>query len=147
MMSNLASLKHTLMRRVVGSACIVGVGLLCSAAAADDPYGDWVGTLVADKGRNCPVANQSFMQITPKHILFAPETGTLILRGKPDKATQHYHAQLMMEDATHKPLPMVFEAHPVGETFEGVYGTPECRAHITLTRPENRAWKNFIGTD
>jgi len=147
MMAVLAGFHKTLLGRLTGGTCIIGLGLLCGAAAADDPYGDWIGTLVADKGHNCPVNTPSLMQITPKHMVFAPETGALILRGKPDKATQHYHADLMMEDANHKPLPMVFEAHPVGDTFEGVYGTPECRAHLTLKRPESRAWKNFIGAD
>lgn len=122
---------------------------LCTAAgsAADDPYGDWIGTLVTDQGHNCPVNSTSLLQIKPKRMIFNPEMGSLVLRGKPDKAKQHYHAQLVMEDANHKPLPMVFEAHPVGDTFEGVYGTPECRAHITLKRPESRSWKNFLGND
>ncbi|WP_099048312.1 hypothetical protein [Acetobacter senegalensis] len=125
------------------------VAALCGAAApaADDPYGDWVGTLVKDQGHNCPVNGTSLLQIQPKRMIFTPEMGSLVLRGKPDKAKQHYHAQLVMEDANHKPLPMVFEAHPVGDTFEGVYGTPECRAHITLKRPESRSWKNFLGND
>lgn len=141
-------LENTVARRLKQAAGLLCIGLLCGAAtAADDPYGNWIGTLVADKGHNCPVNAPSLMQIMPQHILFAPEDGSLILRGKPDKATQHYHAQLLMQDANHKPLPMVFEAHPVGNTFEGVYGTPECRAHITLKRPENHAFRNFVGND
>lgn len=144
--------RFSLLRPFNGAASCAGLavaGLLCGAAgsAADDPYGDWIGTLVADQGHNCPVNGVSLMQIEPKRIIFAPETGSLVLRGKPNKETQHYHAQLLMQDANHKPLPMVFEAHPVGDTFEGVYGTPECRAHITLKRPENRTWKNFLGNE
>ncbi|OUI86624.1 hypothetical protein HK11_12670 [Acetobacter sp. DmW_043] len=115
-----------------------------ASLAANDPYGDWVGTLVTEKGLNCPTYAQSLMQIEPHRMVFVPATGSLILRGVPNKATQHYHAQLLLEDAAHKPLPIVFEAHPSGTTFEGVYGTPECRAHITLTRPEHNAWKNFL---
>lgn len=87
------------------------------------------------------------MQIEPKRMIFVPEMGTLILRGTPDKSKQHYHAQLVLKDAKNQPLPMVFEAHPAGDTFEGIYGTPECRAHVTLHRPENRSWKNFLGND
>ncbi|MFT9330869.1 hypothetical protein [Acetobacter persici] len=135
--------------RTLPLAGLAVLALLCGAAgpAADDPYGEWIGTLVAEKGHNCPVHTVSLMQIQPKHITFTPEMGALVLRGVPDKKTQHYHAQLILQDSHHQQLPMVFEAHPVGDTFEGVYGTPECRAHVTLKRPEGRAWKNFMGND
>ncbi|MBO1325216.1 hypothetical protein K2X14_08195 [Acetobacter sp. TBRC 12305] len=115
------------------------------ASAADDPYGDWVGTLVQDMGTDCPVNGTSLMQIETHKMIFVPETGSLILRGVPDKAKQHYHAQLVMKDAKNQTLPLVFEARPVGDTFEGVYGTPECRAHVTLRRPTSHALHNFLG--
>lgn len=138
-----------------GALALGSLGFFCTSAhaakqpasAADDPYGEWIGTLVQDKGENCPVNGTSLMQIEPKRMIFVPEMGTLILRGTPDKSKQHYHAQLVLKDAKNQPLPMVFEAHPAGDTFEGVYGTPECRAHVTLHRPENRSWKNFLGND
>ncbi|MFT8676035.1 MAG: hypothetical protein ABF990_10615 [Acetobacter sp.] len=122
-----------------------GAAHAATASAAEDPYGDWVGTLVQDMGADCPVNGQSLMQIESHKMIFVPETGSLILRGVPDKARQHYHAQLVMKDAKNQPLPMVFEAHPVGDTFEGVYGTPECRAHVTLRRPATRALDNYLG--
>lgn len=146
-------LKKNAFRQILATAGLLcGSWSACAAAAtsqqaANDPYGDWVGTLVADKGHNCPVNAPSLMQIEPKRMVFVPETASLILRGKPNKATQHYHAQLVLQDAAHKPLHIVFEAHPDGDTFKGIYGTPECRAHVTLTRPESRAWKNFMGDD
>ncbi|MFT8586614.1 hypothetical protein [Acetobacter papayae] len=147
-------LRARVLRRVSRKACVPMVGLAvvlggCAAAgapalapaahaasAAEDPYGDWVGTLVRDKGSNCPTAEESLMQIMPKHMLFAPQTGTLVLRGVPDKQKQHYHAQLVLQDNKNHPVVLVFEAHPVGDTFEGVYGASDCRAHITLKRPE-----------
>ncbi|MCX2567082.1 hypothetical protein OQ496_11530 [Acetobacter suratthaniensis] len=124
---------------ILGGCAVAGAPGLAPTAhatsAAEDPYGDWVGMLVREKGSNCPTAEESLMQIMPKHILFAPQTGTLVLRGVPDKQRQHYHAQLVLQDNKDHPVVLVFEAHPVGDTFEGVYGAADCRAHITLKRP------------
>lgn len=116
-----------------------------ATSSANDPYGDWIGVLVADKGRDCPTEGTSYMQIEPTKMIFVPETGNLVLRGVPNKERQHYHAQLILQDARKQPLPMVFEAHPMEDTFEGIYGTPTCRAHITLRRPENHKMNNFLG--
>lgn len=116
-----------------------------ATSAANDPYGEWIGTLVTDKGRDCPTQGLSYMQIKPTKMIFVPETSNLVLRGVPNKERQHYHAQLILQDARKQTLPMVFEAHPVDDTFEGVYGTPTCRAHITLRRPENHPMDNFMG--
>ena len=129
----------------MGWACFAPTpAALAATSAANDPYGDWTGTLVTDKGRDCPTEGPSFMQIEPDKIIFVPETGNLILRGVPNKERQHYHAQLVLQDARKQPLPMVFEAHPMDDTFEGVYGTPTCRAHITLRRPESHPMDNFL---
>lgn len=115
---------------------IVGVSLsACSSTAAHDPYGDWIGTLVRDQGEDCPVEEQSFMQVRHHHMIFVPGTGALILRGVPKKSRQFYHATLTLKDARGQPYPMVFIAHPKGKLFYGLYGTPDCRAHITLHRP------------
>ncbi len=132
---------------------LLGMGLagwqtmpaLAASSAAEDPYGDWTGVLVTDKGQDCPTEGLSYMEIKPKKMIFVPETGNLILHGVPDKERQHYHAQLILQDARKQTLPMVFEAHPVGDMFEGVYGTPTCRAHITLRRPNNHPLDNFLG--
>lgn len=132
---------------------LLGIGLAyfnvpsaqAATSAANDPYGDWTGVLVADQGKDCPTEGTSYMQIEPKKMIFVPETGNLVLRGVPNKLRQHYHAQLILQDAKKQPLPMVFEAHPVDDTFEGIYGTPTCRAHITLRRPEEHTWSNFLG--
>lgn len=124
---------------ILGGCAVAGAPGLAptahAASAAEDPYGDWVGVLVREQGSHCPTEEESLMQIMPKHMLFAPQTGTLVLRGVPDKKQQHYHAQLVLQDNTNHPVVLVFEAHPVGDTFEGVYGAADCRAHITLKRP------------
>lgn len=121
-------------RRVI--LFMAGISLCaCAATAAHDPYGDWVGTLVQDQGEDCPVDDPSFMQIRPHHMIFVPGTGALILRGIPKKSRQFYHATLTLKDARGQPYPMVFTAQPRGKFFYGLYGTPDCRAHITLHRP------------
>ena len=113
-----------------------GIGLCaCTATAAHDPYGDWVGTLVQDQGEDCPVDDPSFMQIRPHHMIFVPGTGALILRGIPKKSRQFYHATLTLKDARGQPYPMVFTAQPRGKFFYGLYGTPDCHAHVLLHRP------------
>lgn len=114
------------------------------ASAQDDPYGDWVGTLVTDKG-TCPDTYESVLQIRSDKLFFAPATGTLVLHGTPDKDHKRFHAQLMLKDAKDKPLPMVFEGHPEGDTIVGVFGTPNCRAHVVLQRPKNTGWSHFLG--
>lgn len=114
----------------------VGISLCaCSSTAARDPYGGWIGTLERDQGTECPVENPSFMQIRPKHMIFVPGTGALVLRGVPNKSRHDYRATLTLKDARGQPYPMVFMAQPKGKVFYGLYGTPDCRAHITLHRP------------
>ncbi|NHN89042.1 hypothetical protein [Acetobacter conturbans] len=132
--------------------CILVGGTLGAAAcpalaasdAQDDPTGDWSGMLVTDKG-TCPTQRESVLQVQANRLFFAPATGTLVLRGKPDKTSQRFHAQLVLKDMKGQPLPMVFDGHPEGDTIVGVFGTPNCRAHIVLTRPKGNAWKNFMG--
>ncbi|MFT8440754.1 hypothetical protein [Acetobacter fabarum] len=136
--------------QLCGYAALLGMGLAAlsparaATSAANDPYGDWTGMLVTDKGRDCPTEGLSYMQIQPKRMIFVPQMGNLVLHGVPNKERQHYHAQLILTDARKQPLPIVFEAHPIDDTFEGVYGTPTCRAHIILRRPENHPLDNFL---
>lgn len=114
------------------------------AETQQDPSGNWFGTLVTDKGK-CPDERESVLQVEPDRVAFTPETGTLVLHGKPDPDHHRFHAQLILMDMNHHPLPMVFEGHSEGDTIVGVYGTPTCRAHIVLKRAKSDAWKNFLG--
>ncbi|GBQ64408.1 hypothetical protein AA103196_0857 [Ameyamaea chiangmaiensis NBRC 103196] len=101
--------------------------------AAREPFGDWVGTLKTDAG-TCPDQISSTLQVSRTSVVFTPGDSALVLRGAhhPDGSV---HAELVLPDRNHKPLPMVFEGHPDGASFAGVFGTPTCRAHVTLTRP------------
>ncbi|QDH24397.1 hypothetical protein D5366_03055 [Neokomagataea tanensis] len=113
------------------------LGLLTACAGAPDPghdpEGRWVGKLIADQG-TCPTARSSTLQIRDKNILFTPEDGPLVLQGSYKAGTQHYHAELSMQDVNHQPLTMVFNGYPVGQTIGGLFGTNTCHAHITMTR-------------
>jgi len=100
---------------------------------AQDPTGLWTGALVTDQGK-CPTERNSSLQISQKNITFTPADGSLILHGTRGTDPNKFHAELVTQDANHKPLPMVFNALPVGLAIGGTYGTPSCRAHITLTR-------------
>ncbi|MCH4092397.1 hypothetical protein [Acetobacter sp.] len=148
------SVSHTFRAQMMIKGLLIGGllagGLLGSvaapalASAQDDPLGDWVGTLVTDKGA-CPDQKPSILQVRAERLFFAPGTGTLVLRGVPDKDHKRFHAQLLLKDMKDRPLPMVFEGRPEGDTIVGEYGTPNCRAHIVLTRPQGSAWQSFMG--
>ena len=135
---------HLLVSGLLTGSLLGGASSPALASAQDDPLGDWVGTLVTEKGA-CPDQKPSVLQVRSERLFFAPGTGTLVLRGVPEKDHKRFHAQLLLKDMKDRPLPMVFEGHPDGDTIVGVYGTPNCRAHIVLTRPQGSAWKNFMG--
>lgn len=135
---------HLLIGGLLAGGLLDGMASPAFASAQDDPLGDWIGTLVTDKG-TCPDQHPSVLQVRSERLFFAPGTGTLVLRGVPDKNHNRFHAQLLLKDMKGRPLPMVFEGHPEGDTIVGDYGTPNCRAHIVLTRPQGSAWKNFMG--
>ncbi|GBR05566.1 hypothetical protein [Acetobacter oeni] len=128
----------------LGAALHFAPSARAASDAQSDPTGLWTGTLVTDQG-NCPDQMESTLQIEPSRIAFTPGTGALILHGKPDKDHKHFHAQLMLTDMKKKPLPMVFEGHPDGQTITGEFGTPTCRAHIVMKRPESHTLDNFLG--
>lgn len=102
--------------------------------AAKHPYGYWIGSFIVDQGTSCPSGDVALMQVTKKEMIFVPRTGPLVLRGKPQKKTQHYHAELLKTDLNKDPFPIVFEAVPQGDHFLGTYGSPTCRAHLILTK-------------
>ncbi|MFW7266428.1 hypothetical protein ACMAUO_00500 [Gluconacetobacter sp. Hr-1-5] len=113
--------------------------------AAKDPVGIWTGTLVVDRGI-CPETRApSTLQIESKRIAFTPADGVHTLRGQRDGASGPLHAQLVLSDMNRKPFPMVFEGTPDGAAIQGTYGTPRCRAHVVLTRPQSRAMEHFMG--
>lgn len=141
----------------VGRATIIGAlilalstgGLSRAAGAAEDaardPLGTWTGTLVADRGI-CPETRApSTLQIEGKRIAFTPADGAHTLRGQRDTTPGHFHAQLVLSDMNHKPFPMVFEGTPEGAEIHGTYGTPRCRAHVVLTRPQSHSMEHFLG--
>lgn len=141
----------------LGRAMIMGAlilalstgGLSRAAGAADaaarDPLGIWTGTLVADRGI-CPETRvPSTLQIEGNRIGFTPADGVHTLRGQRDATPGHFHAQLVLNDMNHKPFPMVFEGTPEGAEIHGTYGTPRCRAHVVLTRPQSHAAEHFLG--
>lgn len=116
-----------------------------AGSAADDPIGIWTGTLVADRGI-CPETRApSTLQIGTKRIAFTPADGAQTLHGTRDGTPGNFHAQLVLSDMNHKPFPMVFEARPSGATMAGTYGTPRCRAHVVMTRPESHGLSHFLG--
>ncbi|GAN53830.1 hypothetical protein [Tanticharoenia sakaeratensis] len=129
--------------RLLPSAAILlaaSLGLAaCSSGPPDparDPIGIWTGALVTDDG-TCPTERNSTLQISARDVSFTPGDGSIVLKGHRGADPNKYHAQLLLQDANHHPLAMVFNGLPVGQAIGGTYGTPSCRAHVTLTRPKD----------
>jgi|GEM_PF-1104719 len=115
-----------------------------SRAADPDLDGRWVGTLHTLQGR-CPDQSSSTLVVNEKELSFAPADGVLVLHGRRTADRSHLHAQLVLPGTNHKPVPMVLQAHPQGRAIVGLYGTPTCRAEITLRRPDEHPLQRALG--
>jgi hypothetical protein len=113
-------------------------------AAVPDLRGRWVGSLHTLQG-TCSDQRGSTLVIDRDHLSFAPGDGVLVLHGRRGSDPTRLHAQLSLPGFNHKPVPMVFEAHPEGNAIIGLYGTPSCRASIRLERPEDRPLQRALG--
>ncbi len=129
------------------SLLVAALALLPLAALAGpgDAVGEWAGTLVATQG-TCPDRAPSRLLVGGTDISFIPADGVLVLHGS-RRTGQHMHAQLLLTDMNRHPLPMVFEGvlAPDGSRIDGTYGTPSCRAQVTLLRPENHPLQRLFG--
>ena len=118
--------------------------LLLLGAAGGSPSGEWVGTLKTIAG-TCPDTQPSDLVVSGRRITFVPGDGVLALTGKPGADPDALHAQLLGTDMNHKPLPMVFEARFADGAVAGTYGTPTCRASITMHRPTDTGLRRLLG--
>ena len=118
---------------------------LAAQAEPGDPVGEWAGTLVATQG-TCPDRAPSRLLVSAADISFVPAGGVLVLHGT-RRPGPRLHAQLLLTDMNRKKLPMVFEGvlAPDGNRIDGTYGTPSCRAHVALLRPDNRPLQRLLG--
>jgi len=123
------------------------------APKPSDLDGTWTGPMHTVGGR-CADGVDATLLIDGDRVLFSPASGVLTLEGhrKPDDTA--LHAQLLLNDMNHKPLPMVFEGRSAPEQapdghpslrIDGTYGTPTCRASVVLRRPAAQPWKNLLG--
>lgn len=128
------------------AALLLPVLAACGGPAPGTFQGEWAGTLQTEKGR-CPTDRPSRLLVDGKDISFVPGGGVLVLQGIRAPESKSLHAQLALTDADHKPLPMVFDGTMAvdGTSIDGTYGTPACRASITLRRPEHHAFDRVLG--
>ncbi len=119
--------------------------ILAAAATPGDPVGEWAGTLATTQG-TCPDRAPSRLLVSGTDISFVPAGGVLVLHGR-RRPGPRLHAQLLLTDMNRHPLPMVFEGTlaPDGSRIDGTYGTPSCRAHVALLRPENHPLQRLLG--
>ena len=124
--------------------CLLVLAVPAKAAPAD-PVGEWAGTLVATQG-TCPDRAPSRLLVGGTDISFVPAGGVLVLHGQ-RRPGPRLHAQLLLTDMNRHPLPMVFEGAlaPDGSRIDGTYGTPSCRAHVALLRPERHPLQRLLG--
>ena len=118
----------------------------CGDATPGDPVGEWAGRLVTEAG-TCPGPRPARLLVGSEDVSFLPSGGVLVLHGRRKPGSEHLHAQLLLTDINHKPLPMVFEGAlaPDGTHIDGSYGTPTCRARVLLTRPAEHPITRALG--
>jgi hypothetical protein len=118
----------------LGGAIVLALAVLagCASLARNGRY---AGPVAADEGNCGPVAGGTHLtgslQIKGDAVLFAPDSGVLVLPGHID-AAGHVTASMTMPGADHKPFMMVFEGDLHGDQIEGRYATPRCRATVRL---------------
>jgi hypothetical protein len=99
--------------------------------------GRYAGPVDAEEGICGPVAGGKHLVgsllIRRSEVIFAPDGGVLELRGHIDGAG-HVTASTTTPGIDHKPFLMVFEGDLHGDTVEGRYATPQCRATARLQR-------------
>ncbi len=118
----------------------------CGDATPGDPVGEWTGRLVTEAG-TCPGPLPARLLVGAQDVSFLPSGGVLVLHGHRKSGSPRLHAQLLLSDINHKPLPMVFEGAlaPDGTHIDGTYGTPACRARVVLTRPAEHPITRALG--
>ncbi len=119
-----------------GAVC-VAMSLALSACSAGR-NGRYTGVLSTQSGV-CGLSAASdgqfkgVLTIRGDDVLFAPEQGVVVLRGRVDPAG-HVVAADSQTGADHKPFTMVFEGDLHGDAITGRYATPRCRASVALSR-------------
>lgn len=122
----------------------------CAGGTAEtSPAGTWIGRLHTVSGR-CPDTEDSDLVVSATTVTFVPGDGVLSLHGTRDAAdADALHAQFLGHDMNHHLLPMVFdarfEAHAAGGAVSGTFGSPTCRATVTLHRPTHTAVQRLLG--
>ena len=117
----------------------------CGAGGAADPDGTWVGQLRPVAGR-CPTTGASDLVVSDRHVTFVPGDGVISLAGTRDPAhPDALHAQFLGRDMNHKLLPLVFDGRFADGAVAGTFGTPSCRATITMHRPTHTATQRLLG--
>lgn len=78
----------------------------------------------------CDPSTRAQLSFDGQAVLFAPTSGTLILRGQ--RTGQTLAAAQTLPGADHKPYTLTFRASIDGANVNGVYQTPRCRYAVTL---------------
>jgi hypothetical protein len=101
---------------------------LLSACAA--PRTDiFAGPLTPQSG-TCDPPAQATLTLRDNTLVFAPNSGTLILNGAIAGAI--VQAAATLPGADRKPYPVSFQATRQGNLISGTYTTPRCRYHVAL---------------
>jgi hypothetical protein len=84
----------------------------------------------------CDPPSTAILTLRHRAVAFAPNTGTLVLKGTADQAG-HLTADLTLQGIDHKPYRLTLDATHQAHTIEGTYTTPRCRYAISLRQTQN----------
>lgn len=98
-------------------------------ACAGQSQRNFIGTLQPETGY-CDPASQAELSIEGSGILFAPSSGTILLRGQ--KSGENLTAATTLPGADKMPYALSFRGVLSGKTISGTYATPRCRYIVKL---------------
>jgi hypothetical protein len=99
---------------------------LAACAAATQNYAGDVRPIAG----TCDPASQAVLTIRNRSIIFAPASGTTLLRG--ERSGQSTNASLTLTDPNKHPYQLTFQGTLEGDTITGTYTTPRCRYAAAL---------------
>ncbi len=123
-----ASDRRLLYKKPMRIACLAIPLALCTCAAETI---DYVGTMRPLAG-TCDPASEASATLRATNLIFAPASGTLLLRG--EASAQNLTASLALTDPDKRPYTLTFQGTLKGKDMAGTYTTPSCRYDVALHR-------------
>jgi len=108
--------------------CLVVLVPLATTACTGGTF-NYAGPIRPIAG-TCDAPSQALLTLRDKSVIFAPESGILLLKGAIDN--QAITATLTLTDPNKQPYRLSFQGARAGHDIAGTYTTPRCRYAVTL---------------